>query len=96
MPKELFVLLKKSDNKHLVYPCKGWLELFELGVDGSVIVGVWRGLQADGSAGCAVEVRLVEFEYAGGQFKTNKPLDVKSMVADLVASVNGSSSTVSA
>lgn len=77
MANELFVTLKKSDNRHLIYPCKGWLQLFELGVDGSVISGVWRGLQADGSAACPVEVRRVEFEYAGGQFKVNKPLNVE-------------------
>lgn len=73
MPRELFVTLKKADNKHLRYPCKGWLELFELGSSGSVICGVWRGLQADGSAACPVEVRGVEFEYSGGQFKKTNP-----------------------
>lgn len=69
MANELFVTLKKGDNKYLNYPCKGWLELFELGVDGSVISGVWRGVQADGSTACPVEVRDFEFEYAGGQFR---------------------------
>ena len=95
MPRELFVTLKASDNKTLAYPCKGWLELFELGVDGSVTCGVWRGMQPDGSATCPVEDRSVEFDYAGGQLKTNKSVDVYSLVADIQARYNRSSSPVS-
>jgi hypothetical protein len=69
MPKELFVTLTKSDNQYLVHPCEGWLELFETGVSGSLIVGVWRGLLPDGRAGAPVEVRNVEFLYKGGRVK---------------------------
>ena len=73
MQKEIFVTLKKGDNKVLTYPCLGWLELFEMGTDGSVTVGVWRGLQPNGSAACPVEVRGIEFEYVGGQVKAAQP-----------------------
>lgn len=71
MPKELFVTLTKSDNQYIEYPSQGWLELFELGVDGSVIVGVWRGLMPTGCASAPVEVRNVEFQYSCGKWKLN-------------------------
>lgn len=83
MPKNLFVTLKKSDNKYLTYPCKGWLELAEIGSNGSLICGVWRGLKADGSADCPVEVRNVEFEYAANYPSPSEMLEaLKLMLLD--------------
>ena len=72
--RELFVTLTSSDNRYLSYPCKGWLELFELGSDGSVIIGVWRGRKEDGSVAAPVEVRDVAFQYAAGEtaFRPNR------------------------
>lgn len=69
MANELFVTLEASDNEYLSYPCKGWLELFELGTDGSIIVGVFRQLKDDTINGyiaenlCPVEVRKVKFTH---------------------------------
>ena len=45
MANELFVTLEASDNEYLSYPCRGWLELFEIGADGSIIIGVFRQLK---------------------------------------------------
>jgi hypothetical protein len=73
MPNELFVTLNKSSNEYLKYPCQGWLELFEVGVDGSVITGVWRGCNLDGSVAAPVEVRDIEFLYVGVNPKFKKP-----------------------
>jgi hypothetical protein len=64
MPNSLFVTLIKSDNKFITYPAKGWIELFEIGVDGSVSVGVWRGLLQNGTISAPVEIRDVEFHYS--------------------------------
>lgn len=43
MANELYVTLTASDNEYIKYPCKGWLELFEIGQNGSIIKGVFRG-----------------------------------------------------
>ena len=43
MTNELYVTLESSDNGYLEYPCQGWLELFEIGRNGSIIKGVFRG-----------------------------------------------------
>lgn len=69
MHKELFVTLTKSDNTFLAYPCQGWLELFETGTNGSLMVGVFRRLRTDGSHDAPVTVRNCEFAYTGGRFK---------------------------
>ena len=42
MANELYVTLESSDNDYLKYPCQGWLELFEIGRNGSIIKGVFR------------------------------------------------------
>ena len=42
MANELYVLLELSENSFLTYPCYGWLELFEIGNDGSLIKAVFR------------------------------------------------------
>lgn len=42
MTNELYVTLESADNSYLPFPCKGWLELFEIGSDGSIIKGVFR------------------------------------------------------
>ena len=61
--KELFVTLKMSRNCGLQYPLKGWLELFEIGTDGSIIKGVFRNLNDDGTAGAPVVTDKPLFEY---------------------------------
>ena len=43
MANELYVSLESGDNEFLTYPCFGWLELFEIGANGSIIKGVFRG-----------------------------------------------------
>lgn len=69
MANELFVTLETSDNQHLPYPCKGWLELFEVGSNGNIIVGIFRRLKDDTVNGrftenlCPVEVRHAKFTY---------------------------------
>lgn len=65
MPNDLAVRLYASDNKHLRYPCEGLLELFELGTNGSVIVGVWRGFKDGKPNGGPVEVKNPIFLYTG-------------------------------
>jgi len=42
MSNELYVTLVSSDNEYLKHPCRGWLELFEIGANGSIIKGVFR------------------------------------------------------
>lgn len=69
MAKELFVTLTNSDNDYLIYPCLGKLELFEFGVNGSLILGVWRGLNKDGTFAAPVEVRRATFSYNGGYYQ---------------------------
>jgi hypothetical protein len=61
---EIFVTLTNSSNKFLTYPCNGKLELFEIGINGRITLGVWRGVKDDGSlVGGPVEVRNCEFIY---------------------------------
>lgn len=43
MANELYVTLMASDNEYIKYPSQGWLELFEIGQNGSIITGVFRG-----------------------------------------------------
>ena len=78
MANELFVTLTESDNTYLKYPCRGWLELFEIGTDGSIIIGVFRQLkEGEGvacNASCPVEVRNVKFTFnsADVHFRTHR------------------------
>lgn len=76
MANELFVTLTSSDNKYLTYPCRGWLELFELGNDGSVIIGVFRQLKSEENhlaiGGAPVEVRNPMFTYDHKDCKCRK------------------------
>jgi hypothetical protein len=69
MLNELYVQLTHSSNPHLMYPCRGWLELSELGVTGSVIVGVFRRATADNRMEAPVEVRRPVFTHSGGRVK---------------------------
>ena len=77
MANELFVTLEASDNEYLSYPCRGWLELFEIGADGSIIVGVFRQLKDTGdvccNVGAPIEVRKIRFSFDYGDtcYKTN-------------------------
>lgn len=61
--KELYVELLGSSNKFVPTPCFGKLELFEIGTDGSIIIGVWRMKLSNGTFAAPVEVRNVEFNY---------------------------------
>jgi len=62
-PGQFFVLLESSDNDILQYPCLGLMEVFETGVDGSIITGVFR-LYGDGQqVGGPVVVRRPCFTY---------------------------------
>jgi hypothetical protein len=71
MANELFVTLHSSDNAYLKYPCRGWLELFELGANGGVIIGVFRQIMTDTETTplkmaknhCPVEVKDPKFTY---------------------------------
>lgn len=78
MANELFVTLVTSDNEYLKYPCRGWLELFELGTNGSVIVGVFRGLKTEeghmGTSEAPVEVRnpMFVYDYKDTKFRKNR------------------------
>ena len=63
MTNELFVTLISSNNVNIAYPKKGWLELFELGSDGSIIKGVFRALKDDGRAACPVVTDRPVFKY---------------------------------
>ena len=60
---QLFVTLKSSENPYLDYPINGLLELFEIGTDGQLISGVWRGLNPNGGYYAPCAVRNVEFVY---------------------------------
>lgn len=42
---QLQVTLLSSDNTYLTYPCKGMLELFEIGMSGTIITGIFRGFK---------------------------------------------------
>lgn len=63
MPNKLRVTLESSDNPYLPYPCNGMLELFELGTDGSVIIGVFRRDAVSELTACPVVVRKPVFIY---------------------------------
>ena len=75
--KELFVTLKNSRNHGIKYPAKGWLELFEIGTDGSIIKGVFRALKEDGSADAPVVTDKPEFEYTPSETRYRKNGDGK-------------------
>jgi hypothetical protein len=78
MANELFVTLEASDNEYLSYPCRGWLELFEIGADGSIIIGVFRQLKDASDVSCGVgapvEVRKIKFsfDYGDTSYRTNR------------------------
>jgi hypothetical protein len=63
MANEIFVTLTDSENTFLSYPCRGWLELFEIGSNGSIINGVFRQMKEDGTSSGAVHVRNVMFSF---------------------------------
>lgn len=60
---ELFVTLKSSDNDLIKYPCRGWIELFEISIDGSLIKSVFRILKSDGSSSAPVVIDNPVFEF---------------------------------
>ncbi len=65
-PKHHFALpvtLEGSSNPYLKYPCKGVLVAFEQGVDLSIICGVFRQLEKDGSLSAPCEVNSPTFRY---------------------------------
>ena len=65
MSNRLMVTLQSSDNPYLKYPCVGEIELFELGSDGSIITGVFRGQAVDTpkKLRCPVVVKNPVFVY---------------------------------
>lgn len=75
MANKLRVTLTYSENQYLSYPCTGLLELFELGSDGSVIVGVF---QRDGESRetgyrhAPVRVSRPVFNYPGEQVRDDR------------------------
>lgn len=60
----LNVTLHGTTNPYLTLPCRGEIELFELGVDGRLISAVFRAQQPDGSLGAPVQVAQPVFTYA--------------------------------
>lgn len=74
MANEIFVTLTDSENSFLSYPCRGWLELFEIGTNGSIINGVFRQMKEDGTCNGAVRVRNVifTFNYRDVHFKAHR------------------------
>ena len=79
MANELFVTLTESDNTYLKYPCRGWLELFELGNDGSIICGVFRGIRDEDESCMALNMAPVEvrnpkftYSYADTKYRINR------------------------
>ena len=61
--RHLAVTLTGSDNEYLKYPSEALLELFELGTNGTVIVGVFRMFVDGKQSGGPVLVRKPHFEY---------------------------------
>ena len=63
----LLVTLLRSNNEYLKYPCRGLLELFEIGTHGGILSGVFRCEKPSGGFGAPVEVREPIFSYCPPQ-----------------------------
>ena len=77
MTNELYVTLESSENSFLQYPCVGWLELFEIGRNGSIIKGVFRRdplpeSKEPGFSNCPVVVDHPIFKYDHNNVKFRK------------------------
>jgi len=59
----LNVILTGTDNPYLKPPVKGEIELFELGLDGTLIQATFRRLEDNGRLAAPVEVKNPTFTY---------------------------------